>query len=117
MGGDGAADGRGDVGAKGIETRHRRQGWAECDRGVQKPQGWSQGFLKEQRKYFSPNPESFGHAGLGGALGWCDPVEGVAFGYVLNQLDWRVRSGRAVALCHALYECAPFFSGSRRAAE
>jgi CubicO group peptidase (beta-lactamase class C family) len=115
--GDGSVEGRRYFGAESLEPLHRRQGWSECDRVLQKPQGWSQGFLKEQRKYFSPNPESFGHAGLGGALGWCDPVEGVAFGYVLNQLDWRVRSGRAVALCNALYECAPLFAGSRRAAE
>jgi hypothetical protein len=38
-------------------------------------------------------------------LGWCDPVHGLTFGYVMNRLDWRVRSPRAVALCRALYDC------------
>ncbi len=84
---------------------YRRQGWAERDRVVQKAMGWSQGFLKEERHMFSPNPESFGHAGMGGALGWADPVEELTFGYAMNRLDWRVRSPRALALCHALYEC------------
>jgi hypothetical protein len=28
-------------------------------------------------------------------------------GYVMNDLDWRVRSPRALALCSALYECEP----------
>jgi hypothetical protein len=44
---------------------------------------------------------------MGGALGWCDPVREIALGYVMNRMDWRVRSPRAVALCHALYACEP----------
>jgi CubicO group peptidase (beta-lactamase class C family) len=86
---------------------HRRQSWAERDLSLQKPLGWSQGFLKEERHLFSPNPESFGHAGMGGSLGWCDPVNELALGYVMNHMDWRVRSPRILALCRALYECAP----------
>jgi CubicO group peptidase (beta-lactamase class C family) len=103
----GAHDGRRYVRAETITPVHARQGWSENDAVLQKPVGWSQGFLKEERHLFSPNPESFGHAGLGGALGWCDPVDEIAFGYVLNRLDWHVRSPRALALCHALYECEP----------
>ena len=78
--------------------------WSNRDRVLQKPLGWSRGFLKEQRHLFSPNAESFGHAGMGGALGWCDPVEGLTFGYVMNHMDWRVRSPRCLALCRALYQ-------------
>jgi hypothetical protein len=43
---------------------------------------------------------------MGGALGWCDPVAEVTIGYVMNRLDWRVRSP-ARWLCRALYACAP----------
>lgn len=86
---------------------HRRQGWSSCDAVLQKPLGWSQGFLKEERHLFSPHVESFGHAGMGGALGWCDPVSEVTVGYVMNRMDWHVRPPRAVALCRALYECEP----------
>lgn len=82
-----------------------RQTWSDHDQVLQKPVGWSQGFLKEERHLFSPNPESFGHAGMGGALGWCDPVEGLTFGYAQNSMDWRIRSPRAIALCRALYDC------------
>jgi CubicO group peptidase (beta-lactamase class C family) len=92
---------------KTLAPVYRRQGWSERDRVLQKPVGWSQGFLKEERHLFSPEPASFGHAGLGGALGWCDPVRELTLGYVMNKLDWRVRSPRAVALCRALYECEP----------
>jgi CubicO group peptidase (beta-lactamase class C family) len=30
----------------------------------------------------------FGHAGLGGSLGWADPASGLAFGFVHNRLLW-----------------------------
>ena len=86
-----------------LEGAKRRISWSTRDRVLQKPLGWSRGFLKEQRHLFSPHAESFGHAGMGGALGWCDPVEGLTFGYVMNRMDWRVRSPRCVALCRALY--------------
>lgn len=82
-----------------------RQGWAAPDRVLGKPLGWSQGFLKEEAGVFSPHPESFGHSGIGGTLGWCDPKAQLAIGYVMNRSDWRVRSPRALALCRTLYEC------------
>jgi CubicO group peptidase (beta-lactamase class C family) len=80
-----------------------RRSWSLHDRVLHKPLGWSRGFLKEQRHLFSPNPGSFGHAGMGGALGWCDPTADLALGYVMNAMDWRVRSPRIIALCRALY--------------
>ena len=98
------------------------RGWTSCSRSnlhlagwllfhgghyrqLGKPLGWSQGFLKEEGTVFSPNPESFGHSGIGGTLGWCDPKAQLAIGYVMNRSDWRVRSPRALALCKALYQC------------
>lgn len=88
-----------------------RQGWSERDRVLHKPIGWSQGFVKEEATTFSPVQASFGHPGLGGALGWCDPVNQLTIGYVMNRMDWRIRSPRAVALCQALYRCAPLANG------
>ena len=90
-----------------VSPIYERQSWSERDRVLQKPLGWSQGFLKEDAGVFGPTREAFGHAGMGGALGWCDPVHGLALGYVMNRMDWRVRSPRALALCRALYECEP----------
>lgn len=84
-----------------------RQSWSERDRVLEKPLGWSQGFLKEEPDVFSPNVESFGHAGMGGSIGWCDPVARVTVGYVTNHMDWRVRSPRAKAIFRALYACEP----------
>lgn len=114
----GLAAGRRYLRAQTLEPVYQRQGWSDCDAVLQKPLGWSHGFLKEETKLFSPNPESFGHPGMGGALGWADPVTGTSLGYVMNRMDWRVRSPRALALCHALYACEPLreaYGGSRSA--
>lgn len=35
---------------------------------------------------FGPNPGSFGHAGMGGSLGFADPDAKVGFGYAMNQM-------------------------------
>lgn len=101
----GSLDGRRYFRPETLAPLHRRQSWSEQDRVLQKPLGWSQGFLKEEEDVFAPNPESFGHAGMGGGLGFCDPVREIAFGYVMNRMDWRVRSPRVKALCRALYAC------------
>lgn len=101
----GEAEGRRFFSAESLKPIYERQGWSERDSVLQKPLGWSQGFLKEERHVFCPNPQSFGHAGMGGALGWADPITRTCFGYVMNRMDWRVRSARTVQLCRALYEC------------
>lgn len=103
----GVFEGRRFLKAETLEPVYRRQGWSERDAVLQKPLGWSQGFLKEETRLFSPNAESFGHAGLGGALGWCDPTAELTLGYAMNKLAPHVRSPRALALCHALYACEP----------
>jgi CubicO group peptidase (beta-lactamase class C family) len=36
---------------------------------------------------FGPNPKAFGHGGLGGQVGCCDPDAGVAIGFVRNHLS------------------------------
>ncbi len=100
----GMADGRRYFSAASLEPVYRRQGWNENDRTLQKPIGWSQGWVKEEIGVFAANTESFGHPGLGGALGWCDPVNNLTIGYAMNRMDWRVRSPRALALCKAIYE-------------
>lgn len=92
------------VDLKLIEPLKERQSWREPDVVIRKPMGFSQGFVKEQTSLFSPHEEAFGHPGAGGALGWADPREGLAIGYVMNKMGYQVRSPRAIALCHAVYE-------------
>ena len=82
-----------------------RQSWSDRDPVVHKSLGFSQGFCKEDPDVYSPNIESFGHTGTGGSIGFADPVAGVGFGYVMNRLDWRLRSPRALRLARAVYAC------------
>jgi CubicO group peptidase (beta-lactamase class C family) len=100
----GSFGGRAFVKPSTLSHLYVRQGWSERDRVLQKPIGWSGGFVKEERHIFCPNPESFGHPGMGGALGWVDPVEELTFGYVMNRMDWRVRSLRALELTRSIYD-------------
>lgn len=88
-----------------LEPLGQRQSWVAMDRVLRKPVGWSQGFLKEEERMFSPEPTSFGHPGAGGALGWCDPKNHLAIGYVMNKMGHHIRSPRALALSHATYRC------------
>ncbi len=95
-------------GATPIVSRERlaavfaRQSWTELDRVLLKPLGFSQGFLKEEARLFSPDLASFGHAGAGGILGWAVPSADLAIGYVMNRMDFHIRSPRALALAHAV---------------
>jgi CubicO group peptidase (beta-lactamase class C family) len=62
------------------------------------------GFKPTQpRRPFGPNPNSFGHFGTGGAVGFADPDARVAFGYVMNQVIPRWQSSRNRALIDAVY--------------
>ena len=101
----GAIDGVTLVRPEAIAPVHARQSWVTRDRVLRKPLGFSQGFLKEETRLFSPSTESFGHAGAGGSLGFCDPKARLAIGYVKNKMDHHVRSPAAIAICHAAYGC------------
>ena len=52
---------------------------------------------------FGPNPGSYGHFGTGGALGFADPIAGVAFGYTMNAVKPRWQSSRNRRLVDAVY--------------
>ena len=57
------------------------------------------------RRPFGPNPSSFGHFGTGGAVGFADPVAGIAFGYAMNHVIPRWQSTRNRSLVDAVYAC------------
>jgi CubicO group peptidase (beta-lactamase class C family) len=55
---------------------------------------------------FGPNPESYGHTGTGGSLGFADPKMGLGIGYAMNQLHGSVAGAtRAQRLVAAVYGC------------
>ena len=51
-----------------------------------------------------PNPQTFGHYGAGGLLGFADPTERLGFGYVCNQAGRSWRDPRNIALIDAVYD-------------
>ena len=68
-----------------------------------------------------PNPNSLGHAGMGGATAFADPERKIGFGYVCNHLyqprakDTSILGDRAVRLAECLYTCIDRLSGSTKA--
>lgn len=101
----GAWEGTRLVSSEAVEQVTPRQTWSERDEILQKPIGFSQGFCKDELHLISPNPRAFGHTGMGGSVGFADPDRQLSFGYVMNRMDFRVRSPRCIALCNALYAC------------
>jgi CubicO group peptidase (beta-lactamase class C family) len=62
-----------------------------------------------------PNPKTFGHSGFGGAYGFADPENRIAFGYTPNKL-WigtKVETGeRCNRLVEAVYACVADLNGA-----
>ncbi|HEV2561473.1 MAG TPA: serine hydrolase domain-containing protein [Rhizomicrobium sp.] len=59
--------------------------------------------LTQPERRLGPNPNSFGHFGAGGSLGFCDPDCDLAFGYVTNDMGPRWQNPRNRALIEAVY--------------
>jgi len=63
--------------------------------------------LSTPMEKMGPNPETFGHGGMGGSMAFADPVAKVGFGYTMNEMHaglWLI-DPRAAALIAAVYEC------------
>jgi CubicO group peptidase (beta-lactamase class C family) len=60
------------------------------DRVFQIPTAFSAGFMKDPntpRRIFGPSSLAFGHPGAGGSHAFADPEHGIAFAYVMNQME------------------------------
>jgi len=70
---------------------------------------FSAGFMKDvagsaRRRMFGPSAEAFGHPGAGGSLAFCDPQNGIAFAYTMNQMNYGVLPGpKSLDMVAALY--------------
>jgi CubicO group peptidase (beta-lactamase class C family) len=78
------------------------------DRVFQIPTAFSAGFMKDSRqatrRLFGASVMSFGHPGAGGGHAFADPENGVAFAYVMNQMEQSVLPNEeSLRLVDAIY--------------
>ncbi len=82
------------------------------DRVLCTPTAFSTGFMLDpldaqgakQRSVFGPSVRAYGHPGAGGIHAFADPENGVAFAYVMNQMELGVFPNRkALSVVEALY--------------
>jgi CubicO group peptidase (beta-lactamase class C family) len=79
------------------------------DRVIMIPIGWALGYMTGGSEGWPQGPRvtAFGHAGLGGSIGYCDPEIGLAFGFVPNQLATDlIGYGRTAELADVARACA-----------
>jgi CubicO group peptidase (beta-lactamase class C family) len=60
----------------------------------------------ESTMYFGPVGSAFGHGGAGGQSGFCDPENGLGFGFLRSELEFE-SWGASAALIDALYASEP----------
>ena len=70
---------------------------------LHRPSRFGLGFqLTQPERPIGPGQATFGHFGAGGSLGFADPENGIAFGYVMNQMGPRWQNPRTRALVDAV---------------
>jgi len=75
------------------------------DRVILMPTRFASGFALPPMLSLDAPDTAFGHPGAGGSLGFADPAAGLAFGYVMNQMQLGLagdpRSERLVSAAYA----------------
>ena len=79
------------------------------DRVFQIPTAFSAGCMKDARnttpRIFGPSPVAFGHPGAGGSHAFADPANGIAFAYVMNQMEQSLLPNeKSLRLVDAIYQ-------------
>ena len=79
------------------------------DRVFQIPTAFSAGFMKDpidsSDRIFGPSARAFGHPGAGGSHAFADPENGIAFAYVMNQMEQSLLpNDKSLRLVNAIYE-------------
>ncbi len=103
----GEIDGIRVISKRGIENAVIEEvGGSRPDLVLGRPRRFARGFGLNTESSYGPNPNTFGHAGAGGSLGFADPAAKIGFGYVMNQMQVNPEDlPRSKILVDALYEC------------
>jgi CubicO group peptidase (beta-lactamase class C family) len=89
----------------GLRDEARRIHSDGVDRVLGKPSRFGLGFqLAQPTRPIGRSDAGFGHFGYGGTLGFADPVNEIAFGYLMNRPGERWSTPRTNALVDALYD-------------
>ena len=76
------------------------------DRVILMPTRFASGFALPPMLSLDAPDTAFGHPGAGGSLGFADPATGLAFGYVMNQMQLGLAGDpRSERLLSAAYAC------------
>jgi CubicO group peptidase (beta-lactamase class C family) len=108
LGNGGELDGVRLMSAETVRRASERQTY-RADRVIMIPIGWALGYMTGGSEGWPQGTRvsAFGHAGLGGSIGYCDPEVGLAFGFVPNQLaSDLIGYGRTAELAAVARECA-----------
>lgn len=103
-----AQDGGGIISHDMLEDAIKEQ-WDAVEKMTSRHFRYSTGFMLNNTHFkLGNNPRSFGHPGLGGALGFADPDAQIGFGYCCNRVHAIDDTGpRGSALIDAVYSCLP----------
>jgi len=76
---------------------------------LQVPTSFSAGFMKDSpespNRIFGPSSSAFGHPGAGGSNAFADPENGIAFAYVMNQMELSLLPNeKSLRLIDAVYD-------------
>ncbi|MFN2507518.1 MAG: serine hydrolase domain-containing protein [Chthoniobacterales bacterium] len=82
---------------------------AGMDQVFQIPTAFSAGFMKDPPapawRIFGPSATAFGHPGAGGSHAFADPENGIAFAYVMNQMEQSLLPNeKSLRLVDAIYQ-------------
>ncbi len=107
-------DGRGLLPARHIQRLMRTSSASACDASLLVGMRFSLGFMQSADNRRGPagatdslilSPTAFGHAGMGGSLGFADPAHRLSFGYTMNKQGRGVLlNERGQALVDAVYQ-------------
>jgi CubicO group peptidase (beta-lactamase class C family) len=108
LGNGGELDGARLMSAERVATMSKQQ-TRRADKVIIVEVGWALGYMTGGIEGWpqGPRASAFGHAGLGGSIGFCDPEIGMAFGFTTNALAMDlIGYGRTAQLAEAARKCA-----------
>ena len=89
-----------------IDAMVREEVGEQDDRVLGRPMRRGRGVMLNTQNQYGPNPDSYGHAGAGGSVGFADPARRLGVGYAMNQMQPGIETDtRGNRLVSALYRC------------